>query len=142
MLLFCVCLTACNKAEEQKQPEQSVTPTVKQSEADIDLTEMSATMVYSEVCNMVYAPEDFVGKRIKMKGVYYNFYSQDQTVAFPACVIADATACCQQGIEFVLADGKYPIEGTEVTVEGIFRAYIDKTDGETYYHLEEAELSY
>ncbi len=46
-----------------------------------------------------------------------------------ACVIADATACCQQGLEFVLAgDYSYPDDypelGTDITVVGEFQTYM------------------
>lgn len=149
-----VLLTACNNSTDKaispapvEQPKAVTTstpvPKVEKDieKIDIDLTEMSSTMVYSEVYNIMNDPETYIGKTIKMRGEYYNYSSYDGTVFFPACVIADATACCQQGIEFVLADGKYPEEGTEVTVNGTFRAYIDETDGGTYYHLEDAVLS-
>ena len=45
-------------------------------------------------------------------------------------MIPDATACCSQGIEFLL-DGNYtypndyPQIGTEITVEGVFDTYYE-----------------
>ena len=41
---------------------------------DIDLTRMSGTMVYAQVFQMVTEPEKYVGKRIKMKGVFSSYY--------------------------------------------------------------------
>ena len=35
---------------------------------DVDLTKLSSTMVYSEVYNMMYTPDDYIGKTVKMKG--------------------------------------------------------------------------
>lgn len=95
---------------------------------DVDLTVLSSTMVYSEVYNMLLTPENYVGKTIKMQGEF-AFYedSQNETRHF-ACVIADATACCAQGLEFVPSDpsaypGDYPEPNTEITILGNFETY-------------------
>ena len=56
-----------------------------------------------------------------------------------ACIIQDATACCQQGLEFVWGDGshvypdEYPTENTEVEVVGTFETYKDNPDDEFDY---------
>ena len=58
-----------------------------------------------------------------------------------ACIIADATACCSQGLEFFLAGeytypDDYPELGTEITVSGTFETYDE--DGYMYCHLVDA----
>ena len=56
-----------------------------------------------------------------------------------ACIIADATACCAEGMEFVLkGDLTYPELGAEITVIGEFQAY--EENGMTGYHLINARL--
>ena len=60
-----------------------------------------------------------------------------------ACVIADATACCTQGIEFVLrGEHRYPQDypplGEEITVIGTFETH--ESDGIPGVRLAEAEL--
>ena len=60
-----------------------------------------------------------------------------------ACVIADATACCSQGLEFVLAGehtypNDYPELGSEITVTGTFELY--EEDGYQYCRLVDAEM--
>lgn len=131
-----------------KQDNGSKTPTqatvAKEKftgEIDVDLTKMSSTVVYSEVYNMMYTPADYRGKAVKMKG-QFNVYIDDITGnIYYLCLIADATACCQQGMEFVLrGDYQYPNDypelGSEVTVAGIFQTYYE---GEQLYcHLEDA----
>ena len=87
----------------------------KSAGIDIDLTALSSTMVYSEVYNMMVTPENYIGKTVKMRGQLEIAQPLDadgnpdpQRIYF-SCVIADATACCAQGIEFVLAgEHKYP----------------------------------
>ena len=58
------------------------------------------------------------------------------------CLIADATACCQQGLEF-LWDGHafpddYPEPGTEIIIEGVFDTYLE--DGYEYMQLINASM--
>ena len=36
---------------------------------DVDLTQLSSTMVYSEVYAMVYEPDQYLGKTVKMRAV-------------------------------------------------------------------------
>ena len=62
---------------------------------------------------------------------------------FFAVLISDATACCSQGIEFVL-DGDYsypddyPLLGTNITVTGNFNYY--KEGESTYCQLLNANM--
>ena len=102
---------------------------------DVDLTKLSSTMVYAEVSNMMTKPEDYLGKTVKMTGSFSIYHDEYTDKYYFACLIADATACCSQGIEFVL-EGEhtypddYPAIGTDVTVQGIFDTY---TEGEYQY---------
>lgn len=61
-------------------------------------------MVYSEVYNMVTTPQNYIGKKVKMKGKFATYYDQTTGNNYFGCIISDATACCSQGIEFVLTD--------------------------------------
>ena len=97
---------------------------------DVDLTALSSTMVYSEVYNMMTTPDDYLGKKIKMKGAFSYFKDENTGNEYFTCIIQDATACCAQGIEFVLdGDHKYPDDYpellTEVTIEGVFDTYME-----------------
>lgn len=100
---------------------------------DVDLTVLSSTMVYSEVFQMISAPESYLGKTVRLRGSF-AVYEGDSKSYF-ACLIADATACCAQGIEFVLRDTRaypeeYPEKGEEITVVGVFDTY---TEGSNRY---------
>ena len=139
---------AANVPAESAAPTE--TPQTSQSAGiDIDLTALSSTMVYSEVYNMMVTPENYIGKTVKMRGQLEIAQPLDadgnpdpQRIYF-SCVIADATACCAQGIEFVLAgEHKYPEDypqpGAEITVSGTFRTY--EEDGYIYGQLYDAEM--
>lgn len=110
---------------------------------DVDLTELSSTMVYSEVYNMVTSPDDYLGKRIKMSGNFGVYQDQTTGKLYYACLIADATSCCSQGIEFVL-EGEhtypddYPQINSTITVTGIFDTY--EENGYIYCQLINAKM--
>ena len=114
----------CSGGGSDAQPEE--TEAKKELKVDIDMTEMNATMVYTQVSDMVTNPDNYVGKVVKMSGKF-NVYKGD-TRNYYACIIPDATACCQQGIEFVLEKGgkypdDYPAVDSEITVTGVFGTY-------------------
>ncbi len=110
---------------------------------DVDLTALSSTMVYSEVYNMMTDPGNYIGKTVKMSGVYAVYHDESTGKYYHACIISDATACCSQGIEFELKSGysypdDYPEEGGEICVTGIFDTY---EEGEyTYCTLRNASI--
>lgn len=110
---------------------------------DVDLTALSSTMVYSEVYNMMVTPENYVGKTVKMDGIFASYHDESSDKYYFACIISDATACCSQGMEFVLTDGysypdDYPEEGGDVCVVGDFDTY--QEGGYTYCALWNARL--
>ena len=48
--------------------EQSASQAPGKFQPDVDLTAMSSTMVFSQVLNMLVSPDDYIGKKIRMKG--------------------------------------------------------------------------
>lgn len=110
---------------------------------DVDLTKLSSTMVYSQVYNMIVSPDDYLGKKIKMSGNFSVYQDQTTHKIYYACLIADATACCSQGIEFELeGDYTYPDDYPElnstITVSGIFDTY--EENGYLYCRLINAKM--
>ena len=163
--LFCVwlaalmlcSLTACgtkgNKDTESAANTPAASPSASQTQSadgiDVDLTALSSTMVYSEVYNMMVTPDSYIGKTVKMQGQFAVYQATDESGAFIpdqiyfACVIADATACCSQGLEFDLSGqhsypDDYPELGSEITVTGTFELY--EEDGCRYCRLGNAEM--
>lgn len=98
---------------------------------DLDLTTMDSNMVYSEVYKMLYYPEDYIGKIIKMRGQFSSYHDEYSGNTYFACIIQDALACCSSGLEFSLKDNSYeypkdfPVEGENITVIGRFSTYLD-----------------
>ena len=125
--------------------EQTEAREFKESDLDnieIDITEMNSTMVYSQVYDMMVSPDDYLGKTVKMTGTFNVSEGTDRY--YFACVIQDATACCAQGIEFVLdGDYEYPADyppvGTDITVVGVFDSYYEGQS--RYVQLIHAKMS-
>ena len=141
-------------AENKEQPDAPrnedgvgavfASPAAAFANVDVDLTKMSATMVYSEVYNMMVVPDDYLGKTVRMSGQFQVYEGEGRN--YYVVLIADATACCQQGMEFVLAGDyswpdDYPAAGTEVTVTGVFDTYYE---GEymRFCQLIDAQMTY
>ena len=136
--------------KEQETSEESEQPQASSNGVEVDLTVLSSTMVYSDVYNMLYYDqESYYGKTVKANGIFAIYQmvvdgvTQPDPVAY-ACIIADATACCAEGMEFVLeGDYTYPDDypelGTEITVIGEFQSY--EENGMTWYHLVNARLA-
>ena len=143
-LLFCAC---ANKAEGEALPEQEESPNAEADSVvqsvDVDLTQLSSTMVYGEVFAITDAPELYIGKTIRLSGEYYSTYYDVTDKNYHFVVIADASACCQQGIEFLLPDTyaypqDYPKNGDELEISGVFKSY--EEEGNTYYYIEVLKL--
>lgn len=158
LLSLLLSLAACGDASAptppQTAPEQAAqtapapeeTPLSSTPGIDIDLTALSRTMVYSEVYNMMMTPENYIGKVVRMNGLCSTFESAavdgQEARVYYTCIIFDATACCSQGIEFVLVGDTgaeaYPPVDTEITVTGTFQTYDE--NGILYCHLVDATL--
>lgn len=145
-LVLTLSFVACSKSSDKNENSNSksttkTTETTTEAKSfDLDLTQLSSTLIYSEVYNMLITPDDYKGKIIKMKGLF-NQYTDEQTgKTYNAVIIPDATACCQQGLEFELSDKTNPNfeQGAEITVVGTFDTY---SEGELLYcHLKNAKI--
>ena len=115
------------------------------SKIDLDLTKMSATMIYSTMFDMLVMPEDYVEKNIKVSG-WFETYTDPQTgELYYAVVVPDATACCQQGLEFVWPGehsypNDFPEPGQDIIVTGIYK--LIENDGISYNYLEISNIEF
>lgn len=111
------------------------TATLSPDGVDLDLTRLSATMVFAEVAAMVRTPEDYLGKTVRMAGSLAVHEANPELGIdyFYTVVIQDATACCQQGMEFIWTEGTLPEAGTGLVVTGTFAEY--DCGGLPSYHI-------
>ena len=127
----------------QSQPTQPTEGVVLSNTEgiDVDLSILSSTMIYAEVYDMVYNPESYYGKVIRIQGTCAMYADPNTGTVYYACIIQDATACCSQGLEFTLVnEDEYPDQGAEITVTGTFETY--EEDGYRYIRLANSVLTY
>lgn len=144
-LLIALLLTGCGDGQtataavsETTAETKAETTEVTQNAGRMDLSAMSTTM--AQLTAMQCEPESYLGQTIKMRGTFAVGYGEARNYYY--CLIADATACCQQGLEF-LWDGHafpddYPEPGTEIIIEGVFDTYLE--DGYEYMQLINASM--
>ena len=149
-------LTATSQAESslsetsQAASVQDDSSVSAQASGDVvDLTKLNGTMMYSQVFDMMSNPQKYMGKRVVMRG-QFSFYQPMDGDGKPipdriycSCVIADATACCSEGLEFDLANKPasledYPAAGDDIEVSGTFSTYDE--GGFTYCRLINAAM--
>ncbi|MCR4727084.1 MAG: hypothetical protein K5796_00345 [Lachnospiraceae bacterium] len=122
------------------EPDNAADIEIDYDNPDIDLTKMSATMAYAEMSNLFYNREktkDYIGKVVKLSGTYAISDPDQYGETYHFIVYWDATACCQLGGEFVMKnEDDYPEVFSDLTVVGVYRAYIDPADGQEYVHID------
>ncbi|MCR5641086.1 MAG: hypothetical protein K6G04_07010 [Lachnospiraceae bacterium] len=131
-------------AEEEAEDKNLMGEEEEETRAPLDLTTMSSTMVYAEVLNMVMSPKDYEGCLVTMGGQFAVYTDPKTNETYFACIIMDATQCCQQGIEFQLAGDytypdDYPEAGANIVVSGTFESY--EEDGMNYLRLANATMT-
>lgn len=141
MLLLVSCANNSEK-ETDAQSTKQVSTAEDSKKADIDLTQLSTKMAYSQLYNMIASPDDYIGKTVKMRGKYSVYDGENRK--YYVCEIMDETACCTQGLEFILANGEeYPEYNPDspITIEitGTFNTYLE--DNQPYVQLENTKIS-
>lgn len=126
--LFAVIGTVQSVLSQPSKPPASKSAAKGGGAIDIDLTRMSGPMVYSQVYELVTNPLRYRGKTIRMSGTYATFTSDETGKRYHACLISDAMACCQQGLEFAATNAvsypkDFPKPGYPITVQGEFATY-------------------
>jgi len=133
--LLLLLYTGCSNKDKSQNSENASS---EMKNVDVDLTILSSTMVYAEVFNIMSKPDSYLGKTIKLNGLFYSSYYDENETMYYYVVITDAASCCPQGLEFVINGERkypedYPDERSKIEVTGTFSSYNEY--GETYYHL-------
>ena len=117
--------------------------TLKNGDIDIDLTGLNPNMLYAQVYEMTADPEKYVGKTVRANGTFAYTTDPESGNEFFAVFIADAAACCSQGLEFRReGEFSYPADDPEIgaliVVTGTFNTY--KEGVFTYCELADATM--
>ena len=126
--------------------DSSVIAQYKSEGVDVDLTLMGKDLIYATVYQMMSKPEEYEGKTIRIEGKYYASYYPIKDKYYNYCLIADALACCSQGLEFELGGDAvypddYPADQSQVIVTGVFETYTEEA-GQTFYYCRLKDAKY
>ena len=146
LFTLCVCLLLCVSCAGQSTAPADPDPNPNLSTnltPDLDLSKMSSTVVYAEINNIQYDPTQYLGKVIRLRGLYAFHREPSTDMVYYACVVPDATACCMQGMEFVPAaepmdPDNYLKDSADITVTGRLEIYVEENN--SYLHLVDAEV--
>ena len=135
LLSLSLIYAGCVNKEKLQNNDNASSKIIK---VDVDLTILSSIMVYAEVNNIMTKPDSYLGKTIKINGLFYSSYYDVNETMYYFVVVTDATSCCPKGIEFIWNSERkypddYPDEKAKIEVTGVFSSYDEL--GETYYHL-------
>lgn len=126
--------------------DSSVIAQYKSEGVDVDLTLMGKDLIYATVYQMMSKPEEYEGKTIRIEGKYYASYYPITDKYYNYCLIADALACCSQGLEFELGGDAvypddYPADQSQVIETGVFETYTEEA-GQTFYYCRLRDAEY
>ena len=126
--------------------DSSVIAQYKSEGVDVDLTLMGKDLIYATVYQMMSKPEEYEGKTIRIEGKYSGSYYPVTDKYYNYCLIADALACCSQGLEFELGGDAvypddYPADQSQVIVTGVFETYTEEA-GQTFYYCRLKDAKY
>lgn len=110
----------------------------KEIKVDLDLTSLNSILADAELRNLQDNRDEARGLVVKAKGEYQCYTDETTGNTYYNCIFA--SACCPNGLEFILDDStKYPKnDGEIITVVGQFNYYIENDI--IYYNLINAEI--
>jgi len=127
--LICLTATACFSRGSYNVESASV---------DVNLTGLSSTVAYAAIINILQAPDNYIGKRIKVSGAYQAFYYEEFDRYLHFVVIEGPGGCCPQAIKFVYGEDRtspddYPTENAMIEIAGVFNS--SEEMGSLIYYL-------
>ena len=104
---------------------------------DVNLSALSATMLFAEIINIMNSPDDYLGQVIKIHGEYFNYYHEEDNQYIHFVLVFDEMDCCEKRFQFrVNEDFGSPEElfeiGEGIEIIGVFKS-CDGEDWDGYY---------
>ena len=136
MLFLCLILlvaTGCSSSGatqlDSNYPEIQNSSTTEPKGVDIDLTVLGSTMLSAELSNIGSNISKYLGKTIRISGIYSSFYYEEtDKIYFNVITYMDPTMCCSEGMEFIWNGDHnypddYPAEDSAIEVIGVLGSY-------------------
>ena len=112
---------------------------------DVNLSALSATMLFAEITNIMNNPEAYLGQVIKIRGEYFNFYHEGSDEYIHFVLVLDEAGCCNEGFQFRVGEefgSPEELIETEAEIEviGVFQSSGVEEWGSYYLAVEELEI--
>ena len=109
---------------------------------DVDLTSLSNTMLYAKIYDIMDSPKDYLGKTIKIVGMFAKGEDEDGNNHY-AIAASDLAGCCVSALEVIwVGDHVYPDDYPElnqvIKIQGEFKTFEYK--GNTMYYIETHDI--
>lgn len=124
------------KPKEEKELDLDIDLSV-----DYDLVSFTRDACYAEVVKILRERKKYIGKTVRVLGRFVSFKGDDGNYT-PMIVIADNLGCCNQGLEFKVANKNkddYPKTGTRILVKGTIKLK-EAYNGFKYPYIEVEEF--
>ena len=106
------------------------------SDFDIDLAELSLTVIQAEYQRIVSNPDDYIGKTIRVYGSYQSFIANDTGNIVHYIIIVPGDVCCQLGFEFIrTANYKFPEDYPKQNSMILINGTLEKNDASSALRL-------
>jgi hypothetical protein len=107
---------------------------------DVDLTRLGDNMRMAEYANILSTPEEFLGKTIRVSGLYFTIVDPVSWRLTNIVTITEPDSCCPpEGFEVIVGSFDnplpfdFPLEGRRIELAGVFSSY--NVEGFDFYYL-------
>ena len=112
---------------------------------DVNLSALSATMLFAEITRITNNPEDYLGQVIKIHGEYFNFYDGERNQYIHFVLVLDEAGCCNEGFQFRVSEEFGSPEDLfeiqeEIEIIGVFSSCEGDEWGRYYLAVEELNI--
>ena len=117
----------------------------KESDVDIDLSELSLSIIQTEYSQIVSNATDYSGKTIRAYGSYYTLFFDDTGKHSHYIIVVPGDECCRLGFEF-RRDGDYvfpqdyPSENAIILITGTLHRDADSGLSSIYIDVDELSV--
>lgn len=95
--ILLISLFSCNGNKHIKERKTQNNKILTTEQVDIDLSQLSLPVVYGQIFNITLNSDDYIGKTIKIKGIFDLFQDPNNNEVYCSIIIPDEQACCMQG---------------------------------------------
>jgi hypothetical protein len=109
---------------------------------DFDLSWLSATVLSAEVMNIYSDGRANLGKTIRVRGIYDNFYHPQLRIYIHQILTLEGDDCCREGFEFRWSGNNEPSDGfpplgSFIEVDGVLKIHQDLGQPLLYLEVDE-----